>query len=90
MRNGQLKPGYNVQIGVNSEYITGIEVFSDRNDVKTLCPMLRRMERFHQARYEEVTAAPGMRVWTTICTWIPWGKLASLNLLTMISDSDAS
>ena len=28
MRNGQLKPGYNVQIGVNSEYITGIEVFS--------------------------------------------------------------
>ena len=25
MRNGSLKPGYNVQIGVNSEYITGIE-----------------------------------------------------------------
>ena len=59
MRNGQLKPGYNVQIGVNSEYITGIEVFSDRNDVKTLRPMLRRMERFHQARYEEVTADAG-------------------------------
>ena len=27
MRNGQLKPGYNVQIAVNSEYITGIEAF---------------------------------------------------------------
>ena len=25
MRNGQLKPGYNVQIAVNSEYITGLE-----------------------------------------------------------------
>jgi len=24
MRNGQLKPGYNVQIAVNSEYITGL------------------------------------------------------------------
>ena len=30
MRNGQLKPGYNVQIAVNSEYITGLEAFSDR------------------------------------------------------------
>ena len=34
MRNGQLKPAYNVQIGVNSEYITGIELFFDRNDVE--------------------------------------------------------
>ena len=24
MRNGQLKPGYNVQFVVNSEYVTGI------------------------------------------------------------------
>lgn len=28
MRNGQLKPANNVQIAVNSEYITGIDVFS--------------------------------------------------------------
>ena len=27
MGNGQLKPGYNVQIAVNSEYITGIEAY---------------------------------------------------------------
>ena len=59
MRNGQLKPAYNVQIGVNSEYITGIDVFSDRNDVKTLKPFLHRMEQFHQARYEEVVADAG-------------------------------
>ena len=38
MRNGQLKPGYNVQIAVNSEYITGMEVFSDRTDVKNAAP----------------------------------------------------
>ena len=38
MRNGQLKPAYNVQIGVNSEYITGIELFFDRPDVRTLQP----------------------------------------------------
>ena len=59
MRNGQLKPGYNVQIAVNSEYITGIEAFSDRADNKTLKPFLRRLERFHQIRYEEVTADAG-------------------------------
>lgn len=59
MRNGQLKPAYNVQIAVNSEYITGIEVFSDRSDVKTLKPFLRRLEQFHQTRYKEVTADAG-------------------------------
>lgn len=35
MRNGQLKPAYNVQIVVSSEYITGIEVFSARTDFCT-------------------------------------------------------
>lgn len=59
MRNGQLKPAYNVQAAVNSEYITGIEVFSDRSDVRTLQPFLRKLEQFHQARYEEVTADAG-------------------------------
>lgn len=59
MRNGQLKPAYNVQIAVNSEYITGIELFSQRSDVKTLKPFLQRVEQFHQARYEEVTADAG-------------------------------
>ena len=59
MRNGQLKPGYNVQIAVNSEYITGIEAFSDRADTKTLKPFLHRLELFHQTRYKEVVADAG-------------------------------
>lgn len=59
MRNGQLKPAYNVQIAVNSEYITGIDAFSDRNDVKTLSPFLHEIEQRHEARYEEVTADAG-------------------------------
>ena len=52
MRNGQLKPGYNVQIAVNSEYITGLEAFPDRTDVRTLRPMLEKLSQRHQARYE--------------------------------------
>ena len=39
MRNGQLKPGYNVQFAVNSGFITGIGVFSNRT-VGTLIPFL--------------------------------------------------
>lgn len=59
MRNGQLKPGYNVQIAVNSEYITGLEAFPDRTDVRTLRPMLEKLSQQHQARYEEVVADAG-------------------------------
>ena len=40
MRNGQLKPGYNIQIGVESEYIVGVSSFSNRSDVGTLIPFL--------------------------------------------------
>ena len=42
MRNAQLKPGYNVQIAVDSEYIVSTEIFQDRNDVWTLVPFLMR------------------------------------------------
>ena len=59
MRNGQLKAGYNVQLAVNSEYITGIDVFSNRTDVGTLRPFLRKLELAHKQRYEEVTADAG-------------------------------
>lgn len=59
MRNGQLKPAYNVQIAVNSEYITGIEAFSNRTDVGTFIPFMHKLELAHRQRYEEVTADAG-------------------------------
>ena len=59
MRNGQLKPGYNVQIAVNSEYITGIEVFPNRTDYGTLEPFLREIEKKHGKKYEKITADAG-------------------------------
>ena len=59
MRNGQLKPAYNVQIAVNSEYITGVDVFSNRTDSGTLVPFLRQMQKYHKSRYTEVTADAG-------------------------------
>ena len=59
MRNGQLKPVYNVQIAVNSEYITGIDVFSNRTDFGTLVPFLKTLQRQHGRKYDSVTADAG-------------------------------
>ena len=59
MRNAQLKPGYNVQIGVDSEYIVAADIFSDRNDVWTLVPFLKTMEQRTGFRYSSVTADSG-------------------------------
>ena len=59
MRKGQLKPAYNVQIAVNSEYITGIEAFSNWTDVGTFIPFMRKLELAHQQRYEEVATDAG-------------------------------
>ncbi len=59
MRNAQLKPGYNVQIGVDSEYIVAADIFQDRNDVWTLVPFLKHMEMQLGFRYPSVTADSG-------------------------------
>lgn len=59
MRNAQLKPGYNVQIGVDSEYIVAADIFQDRNDVWTLVPFLKTMEKNLGYRYPSVTADSG-------------------------------
>lgn len=59
MGNGQLKPGYNVQIAVNSEYITGIDIFSNRTDYGTLIPFLRHLEKAQQAKYLKLIADAG-------------------------------
>ena len=59
MRNAQLKPGYNVQIAVDSEYIVATDIFQDRNDVWTLVPFLKRMEKNLGFRYPSITADSG-------------------------------
>ncbi len=56
MRNAQLKPGYNVQLGVEGEYITGVLVSSDQ---PTLIPLLEKMEAHLGTEYMDVTADAG-------------------------------
>lgn len=59
MRNGQLKPGYNIQIGVESEYIVGIGSFSNRTDVNTLIPFLNRIKSHTNRKFENIIADAG-------------------------------
>ena len=44
MKNGQLKPAYNVQHGVDAEYITWLTVGPEPTDTTTLTPFLKSME----------------------------------------------
>ena len=59
MRNGQLKPGYNIQIGVESEYIVGVSSLSNRSDVGTLIPFLNRIRKHTNRKFENIIADAG-------------------------------
>jgi len=59
MKNSQLKPGYNWQIGVEGEYIVGADISSERSDMLTLLPLLDRMEEGIGERHESVTTDAG-------------------------------
>ena len=45
MRNGQLKPGYNVQIGTENGFVVGYDLFPNPTDARTLKPHLRRQAK---------------------------------------------
>ena len=47
MRNGQLKPGYNLQIATCIELILGYQIFSNPTDVKTLVQFLNHLNSYN-------------------------------------------
>lgn len=59
MLNGQLKPGYNVQIAVENYFIVHAYVSSDRTDYNTLIPVLEKHKNAFGEILEEVTADSG-------------------------------
>ncbi len=59
MRNSQLKPAYNVQIGVEGEYVTGVGVFQNRSDSGTLIPFLEDMASHLKTWYQNLIADSG-------------------------------
>lgn len=59
MGNGQLKAGYNLQHGVDSEYIVWLSVGPQPTDTTTLIPFLKEMEENLGINYKKVTADAG-------------------------------
>jgi hypothetical protein len=59
MKNGQLKPAYNIQCGTDSEFITWASVGPQPTDTTTLIPFLQDMEKHLQRRYPNVVADAG-------------------------------
>ena len=59
MMNGQLKPAYNLQHGVDSEYITWIDISAKPTDTGTLIPFLKDMEKHLSFRYQEIVTDAG-------------------------------
>ena len=59
MRNSQLKPGYNIQIGVENEYIVAMDIYSERSDQLTLIPFLNMMETNLETKYTNIVADAG-------------------------------
>ena len=59
MLNGQLKPAYNLQHGVDSEYITWLDVSQRPSDTRTLIPFLKDMEEHIAIRYRDIVADAG-------------------------------
>lgn len=59
MQNGQLKPGYNMQIAVEGEYILGVDISSERSDMRTLIPFLEKMKKRNIFEMQRIIADAG-------------------------------
>ena len=59
MGNGQLKAGYNIQHGVDSEYIVWLTVGPQPTDTPTLIPFLKSMEYHLSFKYKKIVADAG-------------------------------
>lgn len=59
MGNGQLKPAYNLQHGVDSEYITWLTIGPQPTDATTLIPFLKDAEEYLEFKYKNITTDAG-------------------------------
>ena len=59
MKNGQLKPGYNVQFGTENHFIIDILLTNDRTDYHTLIPIVDKHNKSTGTQLNELTADSG-------------------------------
>ena len=59
MKNGQLKPGYNVQIATEGQYTLAYSLFSNPTDTRTLIPFLNEIEKHYFELPKHIVADAG-------------------------------
>lgn len=59
MKNGQTKPGYNLQIGTENQFITDFSLFSNPTDTLTLIPFLNSFSTRYNLLPDSVVADSG-------------------------------
>ena len=60
MKNGQLKPAYNLQLGVEGEYIVGASISTERSDELALPGLLEKMDAALGRRHKALTGGRGL------------------------------
>lgn len=59
MLNGQLKPGYNIQVGCENGFVVGYDIFPNPTDTRTLIPHLENMKKRFGKLPKEIIADAG-------------------------------
>jgi len=59
MKNGQLKPAYNIQFGVDAQYVVWVTEGPQPTDTATLIPFLREFEEHFGKKYHRIVADAG-------------------------------
>ena len=59
MLNGQLKPGYNIQVGTENCFVLGYDIFPNPTDTRTLIPHLNNVMKRLDCKFKAVIADAG-------------------------------
>lgn len=59
MQGGQLKPGYNIQVGTENNFVIGYDVFPNPNDTRTFIPHLNNVQERLNCRFKAAIADAG-------------------------------
>src|SRR5699024_7287767 len=59
MKNGQLKPGYHLQIATNSQFVLSYEVYQNPTDTRTMIPFLTLIKGTYGHLPEYIVADAG-------------------------------
>ncbi|MGX0512903.1 DDE family transposase [Staphylococcus hominis] len=59
MKNGQLKPGYHLQIATNSQFVLSYHVYQNLTDTRTMIPFLNSIQETYGHIPEYIVADAG-------------------------------